>query len=251
MNFFDNFQKKNLIAAHRGYSNRYPENTRIAFQKALKGSDLLEFDVQFTKDGVAVVFHDETLQRTSNVTLLEEFLDKKPYYVHNFYYEELLKLDIGSWFRKGDIQRILTLDEVLEFAVQNGICLNIEIKDMSSVRDDNMIIKEIVKIIIKYNYEKKVLISSFNHYYLKLMKQFSPSLSIAALTYKDHPKNLVDYLKDLDVNSYHINYSSVSKKIVQSLRKEDIFVGVYTVNQKARQKKLFDMGVRVIFSDCL
>ena len=249
MNFFDNFKKKNLIAAHRGYSNKYPENTKIAFQKSLHKADLLEFDVQFTKDNIAIVFHDETLQRTSNIEVLDEFSNKKPYYVSDFLYEELLKLDIGSWFGQGDIQRILTLDEVLQFAIENGVCLNIEIKDMVNMQSNN--IAQIAQTVKKYNYEKRVLISSFNHIYLKQIKYISSFLCTAALIYKIHPKNLIDYLKDLEVSAYHMDCDSVSKKLVESLKKENIFVGVYTVNQKARQKEFFDMGVKVIFSDCL
>ena len=53
-----------LAIAHRGFSSRYPENTLLAFERALDlGADGAEFDVQLSKDGVPVVFHDESLQR--------------------------------------------------------------------------------------------------------------------------------------------------------------------------------------------
>ena len=54
------------LFGHRGYSGKYPENTLLAFQKAIEaGADGIELDVQFSKDGKLVVIHDETLDRTT------------------------------------------------------------------------------------------------------------------------------------------------------------------------------------------
>jgi glycerophosphoryl diester phosphodiesterase len=56
-----------IIAGHRGYKFAYPENTLLAFQKALElGVDMLEFDLRLSKDNVVMVMHDETLERTTN-----------------------------------------------------------------------------------------------------------------------------------------------------------------------------------------
>ena len=53
------------IFAHRGFSGEYPENTMLAFRKAYEtGCDGIELDVQLTKDGVPVIMHDETIDRT-------------------------------------------------------------------------------------------------------------------------------------------------------------------------------------------
>ena len=52
------------VIAHRGYSGRYPENTMLAFEKAVEaGCDAIEMDVQLTKDGEVVVIHDERMER--------------------------------------------------------------------------------------------------------------------------------------------------------------------------------------------
>ena len=57
------------IISHRGYSAKYPENTMIAFQKAVEvGTHGIELDVQLSKDGEIVICHDETINRTSNGT---------------------------------------------------------------------------------------------------------------------------------------------------------------------------------------
>ena len=56
-----------LNLAHRGFKSRFPENTKIAFLKAIDvGADGVEFDVHLTKDRQVVIIHDETLDRTSD-----------------------------------------------------------------------------------------------------------------------------------------------------------------------------------------
>ncbi len=57
------------LCAHRGCMNTHPENTLPAFKEAIRlGAHMIEFDIQFTKDGVPVLMHDETVDRTTNGT---------------------------------------------------------------------------------------------------------------------------------------------------------------------------------------
>ncbi len=75
--------------AHRGASSNAPENTRVAFQKAIDdGAEGLEFDVRLTKDGVPVVFHDASLRRIAQIN----------YKISELTIAELRRIDIGSWF---------------------------------------------------------------------------------------------------------------------------------------------------------
>jgi len=254
MSFFDNFKKKNLIAAHRGYSQKYPENTLIALRSAVDKADLIEFDVQFSKDNIPIIFHDENLSRTSDVEQFEEFLHRKPYNICDFNYSELLKLDIGSWFDSKetfDTQRILSLEEVLKCSLKNETYLNIEIKDVSNTKNSSLVVDEVLFYLKKYDCEKRVLISSFNHEYLREIKKLNSSIETAALAYKFHPENLIEYLKDLKVCSYHIDNETVTKSLVEELNKHNIWVNVYTANLKKRQSELFNWGVKIVFTDRL
>ena len=92
------------IWAHRGCSQRYPENTLLAFEKAagLKGLTGIELDIQLSKDGEIVVIHDEMVDRTTNGTG----------YVKDHTLTELkgLKIDAGN----GQYEQIAALGEVLE-----------------------------------------------------------------------------------------------------------------------------------------
>ena len=89
------------VIAHRGSSIVAPESTLPAYIKAREaGSDYLEADLQQTKDGEIVVFHDDNLQRTSNVE--EVFPDRKEAEIGEFTYDELKELDFGSWFNQAN-----------------------------------------------------------------------------------------------------------------------------------------------------
>lgn len=83
--------------AHRGAMGHAPENTLAAFELGVaQGSDLIESDVQRSKDGVLVLMHDITLSRTTDVE--QVFPDRAPWRVSDFTYDEIRQLDAGSWF---------------------------------------------------------------------------------------------------------------------------------------------------------
>lgn len=262
MNFFDQFKNKHLIAAHRGYRAKYPENTMLAFKKAIKRSDFIEFDVQFSKDNVPVVFHDDKLSRCSNINTFKSYKNKKDLYVCDLTYKELKKLDVSSWFYKKNpfsqkikkptkIERIPTLEKVLDFAKKHKIVLNLEIKYNKCKPLEKKQIKLIVDMIEEKKQIEKVLISSFHHEYIKIAKQFNSKISTAALAHKKYPNENLSYLKALKVDAYHINIKLATKKHIQEISTAGITVNVYTVNQKEKILKLFKYGVRTIFSDFL
>ena len=254
MNFFDNFTNYNLIAAHRGYSFKYPENSMIAFKKSIFKSDFIECDIRLTKDGIPIIFHDDDLYRTSNIREKKDLL-KKGFLVKDFLYDELLELDISSWFSSDEnfsIKYILSLDDILKFAISNNIYLNLEIKDMSSIDYDFDILVKILDIIEKNSCQNRVLISSFNHNYLKRVKSINPIINIAALDYEVYSSSdILAYLKSLDVVSYHIDFSLVNKTLVNELLENNIFTNVYTINDKSIRKDLFNIGIKSIFTDIL
>ena len=67
MNYWTQSEKNIYVAAHRGFSELYPENTMLAFRKALEiGVDQIETDIRITSDGELVCIHDDTVDRTTN-----------------------------------------------------------------------------------------------------------------------------------------------------------------------------------------
>lgn len=112
------------VIAHRGASGWAPEGTTPAYLLAREmGADYLEADLQRTADGVVVVFHDDTLARTTNVA--EVFPGREDDFIETFTYDELMQLDAGSWFNEEHPDRsrdsfvglrLLTLEQLLDIA---------------------------------------------------------------------------------------------------------------------------------------
>jgi glycerophosphoryl diester phosphodiesterase len=113
------------VMAHRGASYLAPEETALAYRLAQAvGADFLEADIQRSKDGVLIALHDDTLERTTNVAQLYPGREKQP--VSQFTWDELSRLDAGSWFSARFPERarpefaglkILRLDELIAIAL--------------------------------------------------------------------------------------------------------------------------------------
>ncbi len=190
---------KPLNIAHRGARSLAPENTLAAARKGLEiGADLWELDVAVTANGELVVLHDDSLERTSNAE--QVFPERRPWLVHTFTLAELRRLDFGSWFNKTDpfkqiaagavtdeMQKsyvgepIPTLREALVFTRDNQWRVNVEIKDATGTPGDQDVAEKVVALIEELDMIDRVLISSFNHSYLKQVKTANPALPTAAL----------------------------------------------------------------------
>ncbi len=268
MTFFDNFNTFQLIAAHRGFRANYPENTLAAFKASVGRCHFIELDIQMSKDFVPVVFHDPTLQRTSNASNQCTRFGLHTLHVNAWTLFQLRTLDIASWFLAADPfdtirnketseaqlkkqlpQKIMTLEEVLLHPALRKMPINIEIKDHSGKQQHKKVAEYVLEVVLKTHSASRVLISSFNHDYLVQAKNCAPSVSTAALQQKSHPKNLVEYLKALDVAAYHPADEITDALLVKKLRAAGLGINVYTVNSRVRQQELFAMGATAVFTD--
>jgi len=245
MNFLTLFTKPNLIAAHRGARSVQAENTLSALRASVGKCDFIECDVQLSKDATAVILHDETLERTSNAKAI--FHKRTPWYVNEFTLSELEVLDFGSWFN-GTYEPILTLRQALMFAVDEKQYLNIEVKDMSEIADDEEVMGIIIDEIRRSGAESQVMLSSFYHPYMVLSKKLVPSIPTAALL-EEKRDDIVEYMHSLNVDACHLDDAITDETTVRSLRDAGLAVNVYTVNDLQRQNELFHWGVNGVFTD--
>src|SRR5688572_11167984 len=109
------------VVGHRGAMGYRPENTLASYEHALElGADWIECDVHLSRDGVPVVIHDETLDRTTNGHGL----------VRDHSLAELKRLDAGAWFGAEYAgERLLTLHELLEWARARDTVVDVEVKN--------------------------------------------------------------------------------------------------------------------------
>ncbi len=268
MGFWDRFSEDTLIAAHRGYRAVRAENTLSAFEASLGKCDFIELDVGFSKDGIPVIIHDDTLERTSDAAQRGGFAP--PYTVIDYPYTALQELDFSSWFTTKDpfgtiasgsvdrgvlaalpIQHILTLAEALSFCKQHQLPVNVEIKDMSDTPFDTLAVPKTLAVIEELGMEAEVLLSSFNHDYIAQVGLLSPCIERAILQEHAHPENLIIYLAERGVQCYHSDIKIVTEALVRELTEEGIIVNVYTVNTPEEKARMFSYGVKSVFTDFL
>lgn len=224
--------------AHRGFSGCYPENTMLAFEKAVEvGADGIELDVQLTKDGEVVIIHDETIDRTT---------DGKGTVV-SFTYEELQKFDASFKFRgQMGFNKIPTLREYFELVKDTNIITNIELK--TGINEYFGIEEKVWELIKEYKLEEKVIISSFNHYSILRMKKIAPSLKCGLLS----ETWIVDagkYTENLGIECYHPHFANMTKDIVKEIKSHGIEINTWTVNKEEDMRDLIEKGIDIIIGN--
>lgn len=229
---------KTVIYAHRGASGSAPENTMAAFRKAVKlGSHGIECDIQMSKDGKLVVCHDELVNRTT---------DGKGF-IKDMAYEEIRKLDAGSWFGKEyQGEHIPLLEELLELVQKSGICLNIELKN-GIVQYEGME-DQVVDMVKSYGLLDKTIFSSFNHYSLFDIKEKYPEAYTGAL-YMEGLYQPWNYFKSIKCNCAHPLYLAAHPIMIEGLLKNGYTINAFTVDDPQIAMKLMSGGVEGIITN--
>jgi len=236
--FYDT-QARTRVIAHRGFSGAAPENTIAAVRAAVEiNADMVEIDVTLTSDGHIVVIHDETLDRTTNGSGE----------VFRYTFAELQGLDAGSWFDANFAgERIPTLDQVLT-EVDGRILLNVEIK---SEAVDRGIVAKVASTIRRQGMVDQVVVSSFSPKALQEMKSFAPEIRTAVLYNTKYHKDqdAVEIVNGLGASVFNIKRQRLTRKMLRRCREHDIPVGIYTVNEPCRMRRLVKKGIDAIFTD--
>ena len=226
-----------ICYAHRGARAHAPENTLAAFTLAFElGAEGIECDVQRSRDGRLVIIHDDTVDRTTDGTgsVAEQCFD------------ELRALNAGVRFRRR--QLIPTLDEVLELVARRGGELNLEIKAESV--EEALATAESVEPALPQEQRMHVLVSSFEHPAVALLKGRLPWLRVALL-YGDawRGQDLIAPAKALGAEAIHPDARLVSPELIQRAHEAGLRVNVWTANRRGAIRRLIAWGVDGIFSD--
>lgn len=192
-----NYINKDVVIAHRGTTYWAPEETEPAFLWARNiGADYLELDIQMTKDSVLVALHDDTLERTTNVSEIFPAVDNPT--VDNFTLKELRSLDAGSWFNKENPEKARTGFIGLKIATLQDVIMIAEGYRIKKI--DGEPVKEIVNSIWtgKYEYEKDPsdngnrpgIYIETKHPKLNIEKHLSDKLSQLGWNINTNPKKI-------------------------------------------------------------
>jgi len=262
----DKVFSRTLNIAHRGARSLAPENTMAAAKKAHEiGADMWELDVCMTSDGELILLHDDTLVRTSNAA--EVFPSRSPWRVCDFTFEEIRRLDFGSWFNiidpfgqinyghvtlperlKFSDEPAPTLREALEFTKHHDWKVNVEIKDLTGTNGHALVAEKVVKLIRDFGIHEDVIISSFQHDYIKQVKLLDPLINLAVLVEEEVP-DPIGLVKSLGAQAYNPKSGAISPDRITQLREQGIDVYVYTVNDPAEMAQLVRAQASGIFTD--
>lgn len=231
------------VIAHRGASGHAPENTMIAFKKAVEmQAEMIELDVLLSADGVPMCFHDAELDRCTNASGL--FVE--------FNADTLSKLDAGSWFGEEFAgEPIPTLDEVLAYC-KGKISVNIEIKT-ESVTDsaEGGVEQKCLELVKKHDMMDYVIFSSFDYRALMHLRKLEPSVTTALLHAgpTELSSNPVELSEEMMSDHFNCSWKELSPQWQAILADNGIPYNIYTVNDAAKMKELIEGGASGIFSD--
>lgn len=226
--------------AHRGFCSQYPENTLLAFEKAIElGCDGLETDVQFSKDKELVMFHDEWLDRTTT----------GKGFVKDHTLKELKELDASYPDKFGDKfkgQKIPTLREYFEMVKDLDFVTNIELK--TSVFEYLGIVEETLKLIDEYSLRDRIIISSFNHYTVKQFKALAPDVKCGFL-FGDWVIDAGKYVKAQGIECAHPIYNNLTDEYFKEMKDAGREINSWTINEYSDIERLAKMGIDSIISN--
>ena len=255
-----------LNVAHAGASSIAPQNTLAAGRAALElGADVWGVDVRRTQDGVFVLMHDATLDRTTDVELL--FPARAPWEVSEFTLSEIRQLDAGSWFAEEDpfgqiaqgailaemaasftSEPVPTLREALEFVADNHWLIDIEIKAPFAV-EAAVVAAELARLIERTQTERCALVSSFDHAFLRELRAVAPDLPVGALALLP-PAGGADTLRSLGADVYLPSVVGYNAALLADLETAGIGVILWTLNRESLWEDVVELpGVDGIYTD--
>lgn len=227
------------IIAHRGFSGKYPENTMLAFSKAVEiGAEGIELDVHFTKDGEIVIIHDETIDRTTDGTG----------FVRDYTYEELSKFNAyGRFEGQFEFQKIPTLREYFELVKDvEGFITNIELK--TGIFEYEGIEKAVIDLVKEFGLEDRTILSSFNHFTVMRCKEYDPTIKTGFLV-ESWIIGMGEYTKSHGIDCVHPIYVNLKPELYAEMKNAGREVNTWTVNEYEDIRRLADMGVDALIGN--
>lgn len=219
-----------LNIGHRGAMGHTPENTLLSIRKAIElGADWVEIDVHFVA-GKLLVFHDDTLDRTTDGT--------GP--LGNLSFSELRRLDAGEG------ERIPTLCEVIE-TTAGKVGLNIELKGKGTAAPVVELLASLTE-----QHRDTLLLSSFKEIELENVSELDSAIKLGVLVgrrAKESFEKSLSLAKRINAYSIHLNVREITGPIVHRAHQAALRVYVYTVNQNNDVQRMKRLGVDGVFTD--
>ncbi|MBW2070815.1 MAG: glycerophosphodiester phosphodiesterase [Deltaproteobacteria bacterium] len=239
--------------AHRGGAGLWPENTLYAFEQAISlGADVLETDMHSTADGVLVLIHDDTVDRTTN--------GSGP--VSSYTLEELKKLDAGFWWSRdngltfpyrGQGLTIPTLREVLQSLPETP--MNIDIKQQTP-----SLVRPLCQMIRQHRLKDSIVVASFPAKTIRQFRRTCPEvatsaareearlfIALATLCRRAAPRSASYHALQLPAFTTH--FPLLTRRFVRAAHSHNLQVHIWTVNSIGKMRQLVELGIDGIVTD--
>lgn len=225
--------KKLMIAAHRGSSGTITENTLAAFADAIElGVNIIELDIQITSDNIPIVYHDYFLPG----------FDKK---ISQLNYSEIKDLVIGKESSGNyDSIHIPKLQDVIDL-VKGKCYLMIEIKVITGVKFMENVGK-LINLILENNYEMNTIFGSFSYDALEKIKSINPNIYTAAIKLPGDKRLPSQIQSEISCDAFICSIDELNQQIDEDTLKNNIFTGVYTVDNENDYARVLKHNVRAI-----
>ena len=209
--------------AHRGASEYYPENTLMAFCAGLDmGANGIETDVHITRDGVLVLFHDDTLARVTGAEGA----------VGDYTYEELQRLTVQHASGKAD--KIPTLESFLRCFGWRDLHFAIELKAKN-------IEKEVAAMLDRFDMREKTIVTSFCYENLERMRAAAPHYRLGYL-YKPDTQDVEEKAQRLKLEQLCPKAEIVDRQLVDSLKAKGYSVRAWGVKNEELMHRVIASG---------
>lgn len=233
-----------LSVAHRGHSIAYPENTIEAYRKAIDlGVEMIECDVNITRDEKLVMIHDPTLDRTTNGTGR----------VSASTWAEIQRLDAGGKFRPEFAGvRVPSTEETLLLFKETGTLSCFEVKG-ANTDESNRIAVALVELFVKHDLLGSVFLSSYHHEALQLAGSKCPDLLIAPERLPDDaPADPLEALRQARLFSAQVlqhQYTVLTAEVVRVLHENEVAVWAWSTTDEASMIFGIELGADALMGD--
>lgn len=229
------------VIGHRGAARLAPENTLAGLRAAAAaGVAGVEFDVRLTRDGVPVLFHDDTLERTTDGRGRLASLT----------WAQVRRLDAGTWFDAAFAgERVPSLEAALRLLVKLGLQANVELKPEEA---QGAAAARAVLDVLKGVWPRKSprpVISSFDWSALATIAAEAPDWPRGLLIRNPRQPQWRAWAKRIGAVSVHCNARGLDRNGFRTLAAAGLPVALYTVNDPRRARILWQWGAASLFSD--
>ena len=233
-----------LSVAHRGHSIAYPENTLEAYRKAIElGIEMIECDVNITRDGTLVMMHDPTLDRTTTGTGR----------VSAATWEDIQGLDAGGKFKPefGGV-RVPSTEETLLLYKEAGILSCFEVKGANDDESDRIALG-LVELFVQHDMLDRAFMSSYHHDALKLAKSKCPELLLAPERLPDDapadPPEALRQAQSFPAPVLQYQYTVLTADVIRVLHENEIAVWSWSTTDESSMVFSIELGADALMGD--